>query len=504
MVNNVALRFLGTTSQTNATRNYSSLLVKLDHHTVMVDCGESTQRQLQNRFIGGDEKLSNVRHILITHLHMDHVSGLVPLLCSMMGPSNTLAGSEKTARVEIFGPSGLRALLRTTLTLCYSTLSGYYTVHELLWPSQSVYPCESLTSARYRAADATILESSEPLVGASNGSLRSIPQVPLHENELPGRDVRLDEATVSWPHISLIDGVSITAAPILHRCPTVGYVFNESPSSSISATPEMLEALDANAEALAIRQKIRNPRSLLGKILKERKTVQLPDGTVLEPPPLDVLGRKVVVLGDTYDATAGIEATGGEGEGIDHSSKLPLRGMLALAQDADVLVHECTNAALPAALQPGNKKVNENRDAVKAKAKLRGHSTPQVAGQFAGRCGVRQLLLNHLGIKYFAPDPRFKQQHIFPRDSSSDYDPGRAVPSKADAEMSRRSRAIIDIERQATDAWHETLGARDTIHVKSAKARKAIAAYDGYLYRVEKIDVSQEAASSSPMEVMEQ
>jgi ribonuclease Z len=195
MVKNIAVRFLGTTSQTSATRNYSSLLVKLDHHTVMVDCGESTQRQLQNRHIGGEEKLSNIRRILITHLHMDHVSGLVPLLCSMMGPSNALSTSDKTPRVEIYGPSGLRALLRTTLTLCYTTLSGYYTVHELLWPSQAAYPNEPLTSTEGDIVGASIPESLEPLLGASNGPQRIIPHLPPHENELAGKDFRLDEAT---------------------------------------------------------------------------------------------------------------------------------------------------------------------------------------------------------------------------------------------------------------------------------------------------------------------
>lgn len=52
----------------------------------MVDCGESTQRQFFNRYIGGEEKLSNLKTILITHLHQDHVMGLVSLLATISGP----------------------------------------------------------------------------------------------------------------------------------------------------------------------------------------------------------------------------------------------------------------------------------------------------------------------------------------------------------------------------------------------------------------------------------
>jgi ribonuclease Z len=84
----MSVRFLGTSSQPSSSRNYSSLLVNLDRETVMVDCGEGTQRQLMNRHIGGEAKLASIHTILITHMHADHVLGLVPLLYSMMGPSS--------------------------------------------------------------------------------------------------------------------------------------------------------------------------------------------------------------------------------------------------------------------------------------------------------------------------------------------------------------------------------------------------------------------------------
>lgn len=95
MPSDVNIRFLGTSSQPNGSRNYSSLLVNVgQHNSVMVDCGEGTQRQLADRKIGGNDRLANIKTILVTHLHMDHVSGLVPLLATMMGPSSAAASPD--------------------------------------------------------------------------------------------------------------------------------------------------------------------------------------------------------------------------------------------------------------------------------------------------------------------------------------------------------------------------------------------------------------------------
>lgn len=97
----MSVKFLGTSSQPNATRNYSSLVVRLDRKVViMVDCGEGTQRQLLNKHIGAGDRISDIRCLLVTHLHADHVLGIVPLLTSMMRPSNAASGSETVSLHE--------------------------------------------------------------------------------------------------------------------------------------------------------------------------------------------------------------------------------------------------------------------------------------------------------------------------------------------------------------------------------------------------------------------
>ena len=93
-------------------------------------------------------------------------------------------------------------------------------------------------------------------------------------------------------------------------------------------------------------QGIKNARSLLGKLLKGRQSITLPDGNMLAPPPLDLPGRKICVLGDTSDASGGILEPG--------------KGLASLALGCDVLVHECTNAALPAVLVMPNASSTRN------------------------------------------------------------------------------------------------------------------------------------------------
>lgn len=100
--------------------------------------------------------------------------------------------------------------------------------------------------------------------------------------------------------------------------------------------------------------------------------VILKDGTVIQPQPDDDPARKIVILGDTSDPSA----------------------IAPLAQDASLLVHEATYAFFPLrTLQTGN----IGLESVRETAKLRGHSTADMAGKFAKEIKARMLVLNHIG-----------------------------------------------------------------------------------------------------------
>lgn len=67
----------------------------------LFDCGEGTQHQL----LRSELKSSQIRRIFVTHMHGDHIYGLMGLLASC-----GLAGS--TERMDIYGPADLDDYLR--------------------------------------------------------------------------------------------------------------------------------------------------------------------------------------------------------------------------------------------------------------------------------------------------------------------------------------------------------------------------------------------------------
>ncbi|MBN2789218.1 MAG: ribonuclease Z [Candidatus Delongbacteria bacterium] len=85
-------------------RNCTSFIIKLESYGIMLDCSENTQRQLQ---IAG-YKLSKIRYIFISHLHFDHIAGLIPMLST-----KSMFGIE--GKVTIVGPIGIKEFIEMNL-----------------------------------------------------------------------------------------------------------------------------------------------------------------------------------------------------------------------------------------------------------------------------------------------------------------------------------------------------------------------------------------------------
>jgi len=73
-------------------------------------------------------KPSRITRIFITHAHGDHSFGLPGLLC-LMGTKRERWDDQP---VEIYGPEGLRAFLRTVIRYTVSRIVPNYRVHELM------------------------------------------------------------------------------------------------------------------------------------------------------------------------------------------------------------------------------------------------------------------------------------------------------------------------------------------------------------------------------------
>lgn len=249
--------------------------------------------------------------------------------------------------LEIYGPSPLRSYLRNILVATHTRLGVPYRVHELLQEDQEP----------------------ESLSGSET----------FHPCELPGDDLRRNDDDGCW-HLNLgkegeLYG-KMVAAPLEHTIPSLAYVFREDDAPgklrAHLAKPHILRN-----EAALIASGVDKPISLL-KQLKDGIPVNLPDGTVLDletyvgkPRP----GRVFAYLGDTNNSI----------------NSLPL---LRAAQNADLVVHEATNA-LTTADRPGL-----TLETVEKRTREHGHSTPQMAGAFAQKIQAKELALSHFSGRY--------------------------------------------------------------------------------------------------------
>lgn len=237
--------------------------------------------------------------------------------------------------MEIYGPLGTRAYVRNGLKLTYTLLEGTYVVHELRFPEDPLGETEN----------------SPPL------------SRDLHRSESPGGR-NIPQVDGRWREVFKDDVISVCAAPILHSVPCVGYVVQEAPVQGKVDPKRYIPHLKRTGTDMKLMREI-----------QKGQTVTLADGTVLEGPPREP-GRRIVILGDTHDPSPVEE----------------------LAKEADLIVHEATNAHLPGI--DNRVKTEDSYESVEERTKSRGHSTPQMAGRFAKRIGARNLFLNHFSSRY--------------------------------------------------------------------------------------------------------
>lgn len=79
-------------------------LLEIANRHFLIDCGEGTQVQLRK----AKAKFSKINHIFISHLHGDHVFGLIGLISTLQ-----LLGKETP--LTIFGPKGIKDFISNQL-----------------------------------------------------------------------------------------------------------------------------------------------------------------------------------------------------------------------------------------------------------------------------------------------------------------------------------------------------------------------------------------------------
>ena len=438
----VSMMFLGTASmRPSMSRNVSGNALKIGNEICIVDCGEGTQHQIvkvshhhnhghnhtpsHNHEGGGGcgpvergIRISpgSITRIFITHLHGDHCFGLAGLLClinnnshgttlqedggdkdeqgesdisSSSSSSMSPSSSAQPKVVQIVGPKGLRSMLRAALLSSSTNFSFQIRIDELIFQETNLSSPPSTTETTRLRHFATVFED------------------PPHPSEIPGIDVVSQkdqyDRSIWWtlpchPDISKNENKdnnakkggqvaaawSMYAAPLVHSIESVGYVFHEHPHqgkldrTKIQTIKEQL-LTEENRRYQEDSCEIKNPLALLGSLQRGNEVTIMNKYNQLQTiHPKDCMspntpGRKIVILGDTCDS----------------------RQLARLAANADVIVHEATNAAIER---------DETVEGVLRTAISRGHSTPGMAGTFAKCCRAKQLVLTHFSSRYKGDD----------------------------------------------------------------------------------------------------
>lgn len=93
--------------------NPTAQVLEIKNHLFLIDCGEGTQVQLRKNKI----KFSKIEHVFISHLHGDHLYGLIGLI-------STFTLLNRLNDLHVYGPKGIKEII--LLQLKYSkSYTGY-------------------------------------------------------------------------------------------------------------------------------------------------------------------------------------------------------------------------------------------------------------------------------------------------------------------------------------------------------------------------------------------
>jgi len=164
-------------------------LLEVESRMFLIDCGEGTQVQLRK----AKARFSRINHIFISHLHGDHVFGLIGLISSFQ-----LLGRETP--LHIFGPKGIQDFIMNQLRHTESRCT-----HELIFTeldkteSEKIYEDEKVEvftiPLQHRIYTNGYLFREKPKLRKLNiDAIHGYPEIEIcdYENLRRGRDFKLE------------------------------------------------------------------------------------------------------------------------------------------------------------------------------------------------------------------------------------------------------------------------------------------------------------------------
>ncbi|MBW4655051.1 MAG: ribonuclease Z [Kaiparowitsia implicata GSE-PSE-MK54-09C] len=201
------ITFLGTSSGVpTRSRNVSSIALRLPQRAEvwLFDCGEGTQHQL----LRSDLKVSQITRIFITHMHGDHIYGLMGLLASC-----GLAGNP--SRIDIYGPPKLDEYLRASgrysqLRFSYPVKVHTVTPGMVLNDGEFSVTCAELTH-RVPAFGYRVTEADRPgRFDVERAAKLGIPSGPIYGQLKRGEAVTLPDGRI-------VNGTDLCGEPQMGR-----------------------------------------------------------------------------------------------------------------------------------------------------------------------------------------------------------------------------------------------------------------------------------------------
>ncbi len=187
--------FLGTAASIpTVARALPSVVIKRKNEILMFDCGEGVQRQMIKARVGFHKKMK----VFITHMHGDHVLGLPGIL-------QTMSLLDRTKRLDIFGPVGIKAFIEGIEKTVQFVLTFRVEIHEiededLICEEREYYVQTARTDHIVPSLAYSLIEKPRPgRFNPEKAKALGIPEGPLWSKLQHGETVRISSGKVVGP-----------------------------------------------------------------------------------------------------------------------------------------------------------------------------------------------------------------------------------------------------------------------------------------------------------------
>lgn len=202
-------------------RHYTAQILQVENQMFLIDCGEGTQMQLFHWRV----KFDRCNHIFISHLHGDHVYGLIGLLTNW-------CLKKRTEELHLFSPPGLRELVESIARLCWVTFPYPIQFHEVdasvsakIFENQTVEVWAIPLNHRVEAAGWLFREKQKP----RNIRPEKIEEYGIHFSLIPGIKAGND---LALPDGRLVPNAELTLDPPVPR--SYAFCSDTAPSQAVA------------------------------------------------------------------------------------------------------------------------------------------------------------------------------------------------------------------------------------------------------------------------------